>query len=656
MREWRREERKVTELDTLPKRLMEMARRHGNGKVALREKEFGIWQEITWQGYLEQVKAFALGLVAMGFSRGDKVAIVGDNRPEWVIAELAAQSAGGISVGIYQDSLAREMAYVIDHSDATFVVVEDQEQVDKILEIREQIPKVKRLIYYDPKGLRHYTDPWLIYFPEVQKLGREYEKDHPGLFERLVAEGQGEETAIICYTSGTTGFPKGAMLSHRNLIAMGDTIQQVDPLQPGDDVLSFLPLAWIGEQMTAIAMHLAIGFALNFPEEPETVQENLREIGPHVMFSPPRIWEEMVTRIQVKLEDSTPLKRWLWKRLFPAAQRVADAKFQKKPVPWKDRFLRALGEWLVFSAVKDHLGLLRLRRAYTGGAALGPDVFRFFHALGVNLKQIYGQTEIVGIAVLHRDDAIRFHTVGTPLPGGEMAISPEGEILLRSPAVFQGYYKNAEATEKALADGWLHTGDAGYIEQESGQLVVIDRLKDVMRLESGEIFSPNFIENKLKFSPYIKEAVVAGHGRPFVVAMINIDMRSVGNWAENRGIPYTTYQDLSQKEEVLELIKGEIARVNDDLPENARVRRFVILHKELDADDEELTRTRKLRRGFVYDKYRSVIEALYTGAESIPVQSKVRYRDGKEAVVETILKVRYLTGVPHRPMAGGVAL
>lgn len=636
-------------LDTLPKRLQAMAAKYGHSRVALREKDYGIWQEYTWQDYLDRVRDFCLGLVSLGFRRGDKIAIVGDNRPEWVIAELAAQSAGGTSVGIYQDSLAREMAYVIDHSDATFLVVEDQEQVDKILEVRDLIPKVRYLIYYDPKGLRTYTDPWLLYFPRVLEMGREYGREHPGLFEEMVAEGDGEDTAIICYTSGTTGNPKGAMLSHRNLLAMGDTIQTVDPLSPDDDFLSFLPLAWIGEQMTALAMHLSIGFTVNFPEEPDTVQENMREIGPHVMFSPPRIYEDMVTRVQVKIQDAGWLKRKLWEFFQPIGLRVADLRFAHKPVPLMVRVLYALGELLVFSAIKDHLGLSRLKRAYTGGAALGPDVFRFYHALGVNLKQIYGQTEIVGIAVLHRDDDIRFHTVGTPLPGGEMAISPEGEILLRSRAVFQGYYKMPEESAKTLAGGWLHTGDAGYIEEESGQLVVIDRLKDVMRLSTGEIFSPNFLENKLKFSPYIKEAVAVGNGRTHVVAMINIDLQSVGHWAESQGIPYTTYQDLSQKGPVLDLIAGEIERVNADLPEAARIRSFVILHKELDADDEELTRTRKLRRGFVYEKYAPVIQGLYDRVQEIPVQSRVRYRDGREAVIETVLQVRELLPAPEQP-------
>lgn len=632
------------ELDTLPKRLVAMADRYQERKVALREKDYGIWQEITWAGYRDRVRDFCLGLLSLGFERGERVAIVGDNRPEWVITELAVQALGGASVGIYQDSLAPEAAYIIDHADATVVVVEDQEQVDKILEMRQQLPKVKRVIYYDPKGLRNYRDPWLAYFPDVAKAGREYAQSNPGLFDELVAAGSGEDTAIICYTSGTTGTPKGAMLTQTNLISMGDRIQEVDPLSPGDQFLSFLPLAWIGEQMTAVAMHLAVGFTVNFPEEPDTVQENLREIGPHVMFSPPRIWEDLVTRVQVKIADSSPFKRWLFHRLMPVGRRVADARFQHQPVGFRDRLLYALGEFLVFSAIKDHLGLLRLKRAYTGGAALGPDVFRFYHSLGVNLKQIYGQTEIVGIAVLHRDDAIRFHTVGTPLPGGEMSISPEGEILLRSPAVFKGYYKNDEASAQVLEGGWLHTGDAGYIEEDSGQLVVIDRLKDVMRLQNGSMFSPQYLENKLKFSPYIKEAVTLGQGQAFVAAMINIDLQSVGHWAESRGIAYTTYQDLSQKDEVLALVRSEVERVNGDLPVSARVRRFVILHKELDADDEELTRTRKLRRGFIHEKYTPVIEGLYSGQTQIPVQSRVRYRDGREAVVQTVLKVQDLAG------------
>lgn len=624
--------------DTLPKLLVERAEQFGDRQVALREKEFGIWQEVTWRGYLDNVKDFCLGLVALGLERGDKIAIIGDNRPEWLYAELAAQAAGGISVGIYQDSVPREVAYIIDHSDSKFVVVEDQEQVDKILEIREAIPRVRKVIYYDPKGLRNYREPLLASFPHIQVIGREYEKNYPGFFEESVARGQGKDLAILCYTSGTTGFPKGAMLTHQNLISMAVNLLSFDPLTPRDEYVSFLPLAWIGEQMMSVSSALTVGFTVNFPEEPETVQENIREIGPHVMFSPPRIWEDMVSRVQVKIQDSSRLKRWLYNLFMPVGYRMADCRFNRQtPSPWL-KFLYTLADLVVFSAIKDHLGLLRLKRCYTGGAALGPDVFRFFHALGVNLKQIYGQTEISGISVVHRDGDIKFHTVGKPIPQTEVRISEEGEILSRSPSVFQGYYKNPEATAETLAGGWLHSGDAGYFD-EDGHLVVIDRLKDVFHTADGNIFSPQYIENKLKFSPYIREAVVVGQERPYVVAIINIDLQNVGKWAEDNQVPYTTYTDLSQKPEVLALVSREVQRVNRDLPRPVQVRKFVILHKELDADDEELTRTRKVRRGFVAQKYRDLIEALYGDSGEIRVEGRVKYRDGREAVVQTALQV-----------------
>ncbi|GAW92678.1 long-chain fatty acid--CoA ligase [Calderihabitans maritimus] len=627
--------------DTLPKLLVAKAKRFGDKKVALREKDFGIWQEVTWEEYLQKVKHFALGLMSLGFQRGDKVAIIGDNRPEWIYSELAAQSAGGVSVGIYQDSLAKEVSYIIDHSDARFVVVEDQEQVDKILEIKDAIPKVQRVVYYEPKGLRNYNDPLLMEFTEMLELGKKFEAKHPQLFEEQVAAGREEDVAIISYTSGTTGFPKGAMLTHGNLLSMARNLIAVDPLTEKDEYVSFLPLAWIGEQMMSLSSALTVGFTVNFPEEPETVQENLREIGPHVMFSPPRIWEDMVSKVQVKIEDSTFLKKFLYRLFLPAGYKMADHKFQKTTPSLLDRFLYVLGDFLVFSAIKDHLGLLRLKRAYTGGAALGPDVFRFFHALGVNLKQIYGQTEISGISVVHRDDDIKFHTVGKPIPQTEVKIAENGEILSRSPSVFKGYYKNPQATAEALAGGWLHSGDAGYID-ENGHLVVIDRQKDVIRLADGTIFSPQYIENKLKFSMYIKEAVIVGKDKPYVVAMINLDAGNVGKWAENHQIAYTTYIDLSQKQEVLELIRQEVERVNSELPKAARIHKFVVLHKELDADDEELTRTKKVRRGYIAEKYKELIEALYGEGQEFKVKGKIRYRDGREALVETALKIMYM--------------
>ncbi|MEW6172256.1 MAG: AMP-binding protein [Bacillota bacterium] len=622
---------------TLPQLLLRNAHRMGK-KVALREKEFGIWQTVTWEDYLRHVRNFCLGLVSFGFKAGDKVAIIGDNRPEWIYAELAAQAAGGVSVGVYQDSLSREVSYVIDHSDSLFIVVEDQEQVDKLLEIKEELPKVKRIIYYDPKGLKSYQDPLLIDFTEVEALGEELHRKNPALFEEMVERGRTEDPAMIAYTSGTTGFPKGAVMTHRNMLSMAQNLLALDPLDPEDEFLSFLPLAWMGEQMMAVSTALWVGFTVNFPEEPETVQQNLREIGPHVMFSPPRIWEDVVSRVQVKIEDSPWLKRVLYRYFTGIGCRMADCRFAKEKPSLVLRFLNGLGEVLIFSAIKDHLGFSRLRRAYTGGAAVGPDVFRFFHALGVNLKQIYGQTEIAGISVIHCDGDVKFHTVGKPIPQTEIRIAEDGEILSRSPSVFAGYYKSPEATAETLVDGWLHSGDAGYLD-ENGHLVVIDRLKDVMRTADGSIFSPQHISNKLKFSPYIKETVVIGKDRPYVVALVNIHMANVGRWAENNHLPYTTYVDLSQKPEVIKLVAEEVERVNKDLPPQVRIKRFVILHKELDADDEELTRTRKVRLGYVIQKYADLVEGLYKGVPEIKVETKVKYRDGREAMIHTALKV-----------------
>ncbi|WP_202079558.1 AMP-binding protein [Caldalkalibacillus salinus] len=622
---------------TLPKLLFNRAQSMGK-QIALREKEFGIWQEYTWQDYYEKVKAFTMGLSTLGFKREDRLAIIGDNRPEWLIAALSAQSVGGISVGIYQDALPKEITYYLNHSEVSMVVVEDQEQVDKLLEIREDIPHVKYIIFYDAKGLRHYGHEGLLRFEDVQALGSEALVEDPKLYEEVVRQGQGDDVAIFCYTSGTTGNPKAAMLTHDNLISMGKHLMEMDPLEPGDEFLSFLPLAWIGEQMMSLSSALTIGFTVNFPEETTTVQDNLREIGPHCMFSPPRIWEDMVSRIQVRIQDAGWLKKKCYDWAMPIGFKVADHIFNKQRIPSLLRWQYRFADWLIFSAIKDHLGLLRLKRAYTGGAALGPDVTKFFHAIGVNLKQIYGQTEVAGIAIVHQDGDVQYETVGVPIPGTELKMSEQGEILIKSPSVFKGYYQNDEATAETITDGWLHTGDAGRID-ESGHLIVIDRLKDVIRLDSGDMFSPQFIENKLKFSPYIKEAVAIGTGRPYVATILNIDMENVGQWAENNHIAYTTYTDLSQKEAVLELIQQEVERINDALPERARVRKFVLLYKELDADDEELTRTRKVRRQFVAEKYASVIEGLYSSESMIQVEGKIRYRDGQETMIRTQLQI-----------------
>ena len=626
--------------DTFPKLLARNAERLG-GRAALREKDLGIWRETSWRACQERVRDFSLGLVSLGLERGGKVAIIGDNRPEWVIAELAAQAAGAASVGIYQDSNLTEVGFVIDHSDARFIVAEDQEQVDKILGMIDQLPKVAYVVYSDPRGLRRYRHEKLLSFSEVEVRGRALAKEKPGLYDENVARGGGGDLAMICYTSGTTGQPKGAMLSFQNLLTMALSLHQMDPRKPGDEFVSFLPLAWIGEQMMSVATALAIGFTVNFPEEPETALHDIREIGPHVLFAPPRIWEGLNSTVQVKIMDTTPLKRFLYERLMPVGYKTADLRLKHGRVPLLWRALYLFADLLLFRALKDRLGLLHLRSGTTGGAALGPDVFRFFHAMGVRLKQIYGQTEISGISCIHPDDAIKFHTVGKPIPGTEVRISERGEILSRSPSVFLGYYKNEAATREALSDGWLHSGDAGYLE-EDGQLVVIDRLKDVLRLADGTQFSPQYIENRLKFSPYVKEAVVMGQDRPYLTALLCIDSAVVGKWAEKQKISYTTYTDLSAKAQVYDLLQKEIDRVNETLPGAARIRKFVLLYKELDADDEELTRTRKVRRGFVEERYRGIISALYGDQERIAIDTTIRFQDGKTARIQANLSVRRL--------------
>jgi len=487
--------------------------------------------------------------------------------------------------------------------------------------------------------LRNYTEDYLMYFLDVEALGKEYEQEHPGLYEESVARGKSSDLAILSTTSGTTSRPKLAMLTHGNLISMGKNLMAVDPMEPDDEFVSFLPLAWIGEQMSSVACALNVGFKVNFPEAPETVQHDMREIGPQMVFSPPRIWESLVSQVQVKIEDTTRFKRFMYNWAMPIGYRMAETRFRKEKPSLGLKILYFLADWLVFENIKDQLGLRRLKRAYTGGAALGPDIFRFFHAMGVNLKQIYGQTEIVGIAVVHRDGDIKFQTVGLPIPETELKIAENGEILMRSPAVMKGYYHDPEATAQAIdEEGWLHSGDAGYLD-EDGHLIVIDRAKDVMTLADGTKFSPQFIENKLKFSPYIREAVVFGGDWPFVTAFINIDFANVGKWAEKHQVPYTTYTDLAQKPEVYAIVKAHVLQANADLPPAARIRRFLLLHKELDADDAELTRTRKVRRRLIAKRYDDLISALYSEATSVPVETTITYQDGRTATIRTNLRI-----------------
>jgi long-chain acyl-CoA synthetase len=623
--------------ETLPKLLLERARQSPNA-VAVREKDLGIWHEITWAEYLEQIKLFSLGLRALGLQRQDKVAIIGDNHPEWYIAELATQAAGAASVGLFQDAVPREVQYIVNHSDARFAVVEDQEQVDKLIEVMDDLPRVEKIIYYDPRGLRHYRQPFLVSFTEVQQLGRGYEREHPGALETAIAEGHGDDLAVLCYTSGTTGSPKGAMLSHANLLTAVDNLLAVDRIEPGDNYLSFLPCGWIVEQALGIAGSVVTGQIVNFPEEPETVQQNIREIGPRFMVAAPRIWENLVSEVVVKMQDASWLKRQVYGWGVRIGQQVSDRRAARQPVPASLKFQHAIAERLVFFPLRDQLGLGKLRRAYTGGAALGPDTFRFFRGIGVNLKQVYGQTEIAGLSVIHRDGEVDPETVGKPIARTELRISDAGEILSRSGGLFAGYYKNPSATADTLRDGWLHSGDAGLID-ERGELIVLDRMKDVMVLADGRKFSPQYIENKLKFSPYIREAVALGQDRPYVAAMINIDMGNVGKWAETHGIAYTTYTDLAQKPQVYGLIAQDVRRVNADLPAVAHVRRFVVLHKELDADDEEVTRTRKVRRAVVAQRYANIIQALYSSSDHVQVDTEVQYQDGRRARIGADLRL-----------------
>jgi long-chain acyl-CoA synthetase len=546
-----------------------------------------------------------------------------------------------VTLGVYQDSVAEEVRYLVDWSEARVLVVEDQEQVDKVLEVRERLPRLERIVFYEPRGLRAYRQSDLLPFESVEALGREGDAAaNTRCYEQAVAATALDDVALFSTTSGTTGKPKLAMLTHRNLVSMGHSLQQVDPMSASDEFLSMLPLAWIGEQMTAVACALTVGFAVNFPERPETVQENLREIGPQVMFSPPRIWENLVSQVQVKIEDSTWLKRRVFAWALRVGHQVADARRRSGPLPRGLAVRRRLAAWACFVWLRDQLGLRRIRCAYTGGAALGPDVFRFFHALGVNLKQIYGQTEVSGISVVHRDDDVRYHTVGRPLPGTELRIAEDGEILTKSAAVFVGYYRNEEATAEALRDGWLCSGDAGYLEPD-GHLVVVDRKQDVMALHDGTRFSPQFLENKLKFSPFVREAVVfGGGGYPFVAALVTIDFANVGKWAEKRQLAYTTFTDLSQQDSVRELVREHLVRVNEDLPAAARVRRFLLLYKELDADDAELTRTRKVRRQAIAERYRELVEGLYDPArDSVAVESEIVYQDGSKSRLKTDVRI-----------------
>jgi len=634
-------------IDTLPKCLVAACPKFGADRVAMRQKDKGIWREYTWQQSYEQVRRLTLGLISLGLKRGEKVCIIGDNDPQYFWSQLAIQAAGGVAVGIFTDSIPAEIQHIVQHSDTVLVFAKDQEQCDKFLDIRDQIPAVRGVIYWDDKGLWSYNDPWLMSFEAMQALGQTLDAEQPDLFDRSIGEGQGDDLAIFCYTSGTTGQPKGAMISHSNLILGADQGVQIDPRGPKDEYLSFLPPAWITENALGLTYHLRFGVVVNFPEAPETVQENIREIAPHSLLFSARLWENLVALVQVRMAESSRLNRWLYRMFMPVGYRVAGLRFeQRQQVGLLWRLLHALGEVAVFHPLRDKLGLTRVTSAYSSGAALSPDVIRFFRAIGVSIKQLYGSTE-AQTHTLHIGDDVKFETVGVAPPGVEVRVADDGEIQVSSVTVFQGYYKNPEATAKALfideqGRRWFHTGDAGHFGPD-GHLIYLDRMKELIELAGGQKYSPQYIEGRLKFSPYIRDVMtVGGADKAFVTALINIDFENVGNWAEKRGLAYTTFVDLSQKAEVYELIRKEVEQVNRTLPPAARVRKFVLLHKEFDADEGELTRTRKLRRGRLSERYQNMLAAMYDGGEEVRVQAAVRYRDGREGIVETTVHIMTL--------------
>jgi len=627
------------ELDTFPKLLKWNFDYYGDKRIAQRRKDKGIWKEYTWKDYYEHTKCFSLGLISLGFKQGDRIAIIGDNDPEYYWAEIAAQSGCGSSVGIFTDAIGDEITYIVNHSDSTFIVAQDQEQVDKMLGVKFEISKVKKVIYWDPKGLWFYDDPWLISFEEVEKLGREFEINNPDVFEKNVAKGKGSDVGVLCYTSGTTGKPKGVMLNFNNLLKSTQSWLQVDPWEDGDEYLSFLPPAWGTEQFMGLGGALYTGLRVNFPETSDTIQEDLREISPQVVFYAARVWEDVTSTIQSRINDSSALKRFLFNKMLPLGYKAEAMRQNNENINLFWHLLEIVHYVLVLRPLHDNLGLKKIRIGYTAGAALGPDTFYFLRALKINIKQLYGTTE-TGINTIHRNNDVRNETVGQALPGSGVKISEDQEILLKGPSPFAGYYKDPKTTtEKLNADGWFHSGDAGYID-ENKHLVWIERLKDLKELSDGHKFPPQYIEGKLKFSPYIKDAMaIGGKERGYVTTLIQIDFENVSRWAEENGISFTTFTDLSQKEQVRALMSQEVAKVNKTLPKQSRVLKYANLHKEFDPDEGELTRTRKLRKSFVEERFKKLINALYLDEEYVTIQSEVTYQSGKKAQIETSVAI-----------------
>ncbi len=629
--------------DTFP-RLLKLHAQQRPGAAAIREKDLGIWQSWSWAQTLAEVRQIAAGLHQAGFKRGEHLAIIGENRPRLYFTMIAAQCLGGIPVPMYQDAVATEMAFVFDNAEIKFAVVEDQEQVDKLLEIRETVPHLKRIIYEDPRGLRNYDQPGLASYEQIRALGEQLLKERPSLVDDEIDKGRADDVAAMFYTSGTTGNPKGVVLGYGNLLAAGQAGADMEGLSHREEVLAYLPMAWIGQNIFSYTQWLVCGFTVNCPESAATVMADLREIGPTYYFAPPRVLEALLTQVMIRMEDASAIKRRVFHHFMDVARRVGGRLLDGQPVGLGDRIAYAVGDWLVYAPLRNALGMSRIRVAYTAGEAIGPDLFTFYRSLGINLKQLYGSTETSVFVCVQPNGGVKPDTVGPPVRGVEIRLTDAGEILIRSPGLFREYYKSPDATREAKdPEGWFHTGDAGYFDTE-GHLKIIDRAKDVGRLADGTLFAPKYIENKLKFFPTIKEAVAFGHARDRVCAFINIDMEAVGNWAERRNLPYSGYTDLACKPEVVELVREAVEKVNADLANdpklaNAQVRRFIVLHKELDADDEELTRTRKVRRRFIQDKYSELVDAMYAGRNEQFIETMVKFEDGRTGKIAATLKV-----------------
>ena len=630
--------------DTFPRLLLHQAAVRPD-HPAVREKDLGIWQTWSWGQVCEEVHALACGLAELGFKRGDNLAIIGDNRPRLYWAMAAAQCLGGVPVPMYQDAVAQELLFVLQDAEIKFAIVEDQEQVDKLLEIREHCPLLAHILYDEPRGMRHYNEPFLHGMDEVQAMGRTHLRNHPKFIDTEIAQGSPEDVAIMLYTSGTTGKPKGVCQTHTAFINAAKSGVDFDRLGPEDAILSYLPMAWVGDHLFSYGQALVAGFTINCPESGDTVMTDLREIGPTYYFAPPRVFENLLTQVMIRMEDASAVKRRMFSYFMEVARRCGSEILDgKSDIPTGDRLLYALGNLCVYGPLRNVLGMSRIRVAYTAGAAIGPDLFRFYRSIGINLKQLYGSTETCAAVCLQPDGEIKFDSVGKPVPGVEVRIGENGEVLVKSQAMLKGYYKRPDATAESIdAEGYFHTGDAGFFD-EDGHLKIIDRAKDVGKMASGAIYAPNYIENKLKFFSHIKEAVAFGDRREKVCAFINIDMGSVGNWAERRNIAYSGYTDLAQRAEVYQLICECVEKANAELSHDAmlcdsQVHRFLILHKELDPDDDELTRTRKVRRGFIAEKYQVLIDALYSGKASQFIETQVKFEDGRSGKVSADLRI-----------------